>query len=365
LKAEYLIDLVRSYQGEMLSGSWSKDNRALAAKTVNCRVDLACSFQLWAVDKGLRSPFRIPKVRKTLTIDSPRSSGATATKVIQARKGKAREGKRRLGFPDQKVIGAWLQRVKEKCATEGLIAETILETAIRRAEAAAWRIDTLPLNPDEWIVVNQDRPLEHQSVLVTLLYGTKGADYGYDRGDKIGPEGKIHVPMPLALKLHEYRQKVRPKALTIALRKARSVREAEAMRRNIVQLFLQPKSGQRYTGQRIYDFWTAPDVECPRGWSPHLGRDFWACSLLWDHIATQQLLIEQATKTGADPSVLKILAIDVEGFIERSIKPQLRHVSRETTMIYLQWVSDRLHLNLNFAERYMEVIDEEIDEGEQ
>jgi len=63
--------------------------------------------------------------------------------------------------------------------------------------------------------------------------------------------------------------------------------------------------------------------------------------------------------------VLKILAIDVEGFIERSIKPQLRHVSRETTMIYLQWVSDRLHLNLNFAERYMEVIDEEIDEGEQ
>ena len=366
LKADYLVEIAQGYQGEMLSGSWSRDNRPLSAKTVNCRVELVCAYQLWAVDKGLRGPFRIPKVRKTFIKDSPRSSGGTTTVSVEGRRGKARESKRRLGLPDEKIIGAWLRRLYEKSATEGLIAETILETAIRRAEAAAWRVDTLPLNADDWAVVNQDRPLEHQSVLVTLRYGTKGTEYGHDHGDKIGPEGKIHVPMPLALKLHAYRQKMRPKALTIALRRAKNTREAEALRRDTVHLFLHPDTGQRYSGQQIYDFWTAPDIECPRGWHPHLGRDFWACSVLWKHVVAQQQLVEHVIKAGADPSVLKILAVDLEGFIERSIKPQLRHLSRDTSLLYLQWVSDRLNVNLNLTESYMKLIEEEaVDEDDE
>jgi hypothetical protein len=54
LKANYHIDLIQSYQGEMTSGSWSRDNVGLKGKTVNSRVDLACMFLLWAVDKGPR-----------------------------------------------------------------------------------------------------------------------------------------------------------------------------------------------------------------------------------------------------------------------------------------------------------------------
>lgn len=359
IHADYRIDLIQSYQGEMSAGSWSRDNAGLAAKTVNSRVEVACMFLQWAVDKGLREPFHIPKVRKSFAVDSRGSSGAQKIKIVEARRGKIREGKRRIGLPDEKDIGAWLTRVSEKCAVEGLIADLILETAVRRAEAAAWRFDTLPLNPDEWDVVNQDRPLKDQAVSVRLRYGTKGRGHGKVHGDKIGPEGDILLPMPMALKLHEYRQKVRPKALTIALRKAKNVREAEFLRNNAVHLFLNPVTGDRYTGQQIYDFWTRKSAQCPRGWSPHLARDFWACSTVWKHLEEQKGFLESVINNKLNPSVLKILALDIEGFIELTIQRQLRHVSSETTMIYLQWVSDRLGVNMNFHENYMQKLSEE------
>lgn len=359
LKADYRIDLIQGYQGEMSTGSWSRDNTGLAAKTVNSRVDVACMFLQWAVDKGLREPFHIPKVRKTFGIDSRESSGARMTKTVESRRGKIRESKRRLGFPDAKKIAAWLTLVREKCPVDGLIAELILETAIRRAEAAAWRIDTLPLDPDDWDVVNSDSPIEHQSVCVKLKYETKGHGYGFDHDDKIGPEGDILLPMPMALKLNEYRNKVRPKALTIRLRKAKNASEAKTMRDESVHLFLDPTTGERYTGYKIYDFWTSKSTHCPRGWSPHRGRDFWACSTLWKHLEEQKALVESIINNKLDPSVLKILALDIEGFIQLTIQRQLRHVSGETTMIYLQWVSDRLGVNMNFHENYMQQLSEE------
>lgn len=359
LKANYHIDLIQSYQGEMISGSWSRDNVGLKGKTVNARVDVACMFLLWAVDKGLREPFHIPKVRRTLVVDSSHSSGARTTKTVEGRRGKVRESKRRLGFPDEKEIGAWLTQVRETCPVEGLIAEHILETAVRRAEAAAWRVDTLPLDPGKWVVVNRNAPIENQAVVILLRYGTKGHGYGEDHGDKIGPEDNILLPMPMALKLHEYRQKVRPNALTIALRKATNAREAETLRKDAVHLFLNPANGERYTGQKIYDFWTRDNAGCPRGWSPHLARDFWACSVLWKHLTQQQALIDHAVKNQADPSVLKILTLDIMGFIQLTIRPQLRHVNLETTLLYVQWVSDRLGVNLNFHENYMQQVSEE------
>ncbi len=359
LKASYQIDLIQGYQGEMSAGSWSRDNVGLSAKTVNARVAVACMFLQWAVDKGIRDEFHVPKVRKTVALDNPASSGKLMTKSVEARRGKVRESKRRIGFPNEKEIAEWLTLVRDKCSVEGLIAELIIETAVRRAEAAAWRIDTLPLNPSNWNIVNADKPKDNQAVCVKLRFETKGPSHGEDHGDKIGPEGDILVPLPMAIKLHEYRQKVRPKALTIAMRKAKNINEAKSIRENSVHLFLSPKTGERYTGQKIYDFWTHKTVECPRGWSPHLARDFWACSILWRHLEEQKELIERASNKELNSSVLKILALDIEGFIQLTIQRQLRHVSRETSMIYLQWVSDRLGVNMNFHEIYIQALSED------
>ncbi len=362
LKADYKIDLIQHYQGEMLRGSWTRDNSGLKPKTINARVSVAADFLTWAADKGLREPFYIPKVIKSYIANSPNSSIGHLTKSIESRRGKVREDKRRLGFPLEKEIFIWLQRLYVHCPTRGLIAETILETAVRRAEAAAWRLDTLPLNPKEWRIVNSEKPIEHQAVLVELLFNTKGPEYGRDHGDKIGPRGIIRVPMLLALKLHEYREKVRPKALMLATRKAKTRTEAEKIRNESVHLFLDPRSGERYTGADIYECWRS--VERPRGWSPHLARDFWACSVLWRHIQEHKTLLEHALEKKVDESVLKTLQLQAESCIQLTIQPQLRHVSQETTMIYLQWLADRLGVDMNFHQNWVEQLSQEVDAEE-
>jgi len=356
LQLEY-VDLIQRYQGAMQAGTWSNSGEGLSANTVNTRVDVAVMFLKWATDKGLRDDFRVSTIKRTVALNRMHSSGTKSERSVESRKGKARVEKRRLGFPDEGDIGAWLCRLRARSATEGLIAETIIETAVRREEVACWRVDTLPIDPDEWDVVNVNRPLEHQSVLVELRYGTKGPKYGDDHGDKIGPEGTIHVPMPLALKLHEYREYVRPHALRTLLKKAKNGREAARIRASAVHLFLDAETGERYRGQQIYDFWTSPAVDCPKGWHPHLGRDFWSCTKLWRHLQERQDLIARVTRSDPSQSDLLLLKNDLLGYIELTIQPQLRHVSVGTTLMYLQWVSDRLNVNLNLVDRYNQTLE--------
>ena len=363
LKADYKIDLIQHYQGEMIKGSWSRDNVGLNPKTINARVGVAVDFLTWAADKGLRGQFHIPKVIRTYVVNKPASSVVHLAKSVESRRGKVRENKRRLGFPVEREIAGWLQRLFERCQTEGLIAETILETALRRSEAAAWRVDTLPLAPDEWRIVNPDKPVEHQAVLVEIVFNAKGPEYGQDHGDKIGPRGVIRVPMPLALKLHNYREKVRPKALVLATRKAKTRTGAEKIRQESVHLFLNPRNGERYTGASIYEFWRS--VARPRGWSPHLARDFWACSVLWRHLQEHKALLEQALKIGVNEAVLKTLQLQAESCIQLTIQPQLRHASQETTIIYLQWLSDRLGINMNFHQNWVEQLSNVDAEGQE
>lgn len=351
LETEYLA-LIQRYQGEMQNGTWSARGQALSAKTINHRIDVAVMFLTWASDKGHRSDIHIPFVKRSIKVGRAFSSGATSTKVVESRKGKLREGKRRFGFPDERVIGEWLQRVREKCATEGLMAELIMEAAIRREEAACWRVDTLPMNPDDWGINNDNKPPEDQSVLVTIRYGCKGHDFGFNHGDKIGPERSIHIPLSMAIKLHEYREKVRPHALKKLLKGARNGREAAALRESAVHMFLRPTDGARYTGQKIYDFWTSPAVDCPKGWHPHFGRDFWACTMLWRHLQEEKALIEQLTRSNPEKSLVDALLSKGLNFIQLVLTPQLGHASAETTMVYLQWVADRLMLNLNLMEKY-------------
>lgn len=361
LKADYKIDLVHHYQVEMHKGIWARDNAPLKPTTINARVGIAVEFLTWAADKGLREPFEISKsVRSYKTAGQMDPSGFSG-KVVQGRKGKIRENKRRLGFPPENQIFAWLQRIYLRCPTEGLMAETMLETAIRRAEMAAWRVDTLPLDPTKWKIANPEKSLQHQAVLVELMFNTKGAEYGRDFGDKIGPRGIIRVPMLLAMKLHEYRERVRPKALALALRKAKSHKEAEKIRNDSVHLFLNSKNGNRYTGSGIYEFWRS--VERPQGWSPHLARDFWACSVLWKTIQDHRKLLERCLEKNINISLLGPLTQQAESCIQLIIQPQLRHASQDTTMIYLQWLSDKLAVNTNFHVNWVEKLSQEKDLG--
>lgn len=347
VESDYTSTLIGRYQEEMLSGIWSAENRPLGPVTVNIRVQVALWYQMWAADKGLREPFVIPTVTRTYVAGSHCKSKGHEIKLVHSRKGKVKENKRMLAFPTQEQIQAWLKQVYERHTvgkTEGLIAELILNTAIRREEAACWRLDTLPLDPKDWQIKNADEPEDYQSVLVTLRYGTKGKEYGIDEyGDKIGPPGTIEVPIWIARRIHEYRNTDRPLALKLLLKKGKTI---EAQRRTVsqaVHLFLNPITGKRYSGDQIYRFWKL--ASGPAHWSPHMGRDWWACRYLEERMKQHAELIQKILKTPNinhhHPLVLALRGT-AQSVIQLEIRPQLRHASSNTTEIYLQWLFSKL-----------------------
>jgi integrase len=334
--------LINRYQREMLEGKWSVDKRKLKPQTVNARVQIALEYQLWAADNKLREPFIVPTVTKTYKAGSYKSSRSHLGKSVESRVGKVKVNKRTLSMPTPEQIDDWLVRVKEQPVvgpTEGLIAELILYTAIRREEAACWRVDTIPLDPKDWAIINPQAPEEDQKIKVNIQYGCKGRELGRDHGDKIGPDGDIDMPLWLARRIDRYRDKERFLALKNKLKTVKSLPAQKRLKEETVHLFLHPLTGDRYTADQIYGFWSRR-VKGPPHWSPHLGRDWWACSLLEQRMEAHKDLLTAVLKNpklDTEHPLLLALRDTVMTVIQLEIQPQLRHASSDTTEIYLQW----------------------------
>jgi integrase len=348
MRCEYSTVLIPRYQREMLTGIWSASGKPLKPSTVNARVGAALEYQMWGADKGLRDPVSVPTTTTTYRAPSYRNSRSHETKTVEARQGKVRVSPSELAFPAAGQIEAWRKAIHgqpTRGSTEGLLVDLILDTAIRREEAACWRVDTLPLLRSDWRVINPGEPPEHQAVLITLRYGTKGKEYGRDHGDKIGPEGNIHVPLQIAERIDQYREKIRPKALAVAVREGKSVSAQRRIREESVHLFLNPRTGKRYTGKQIYSLWTA--AEAPSHWSPHMGRHWWACMHLERRMQGQAELMAKVLAmpglTHSSPMLLSLADTTVQ-VIQLEITPQLRHASSQTTETYLEWWFNRNRL---------------------
>ncbi|HEX6881131.1 MAG TPA: hypothetical protein VF135_12250, partial [Terriglobales bacterium] len=253
----------------------------------------------------------------------------------------------------------WRKRIHQRPIhgeTEGLIVDLILNTAIRREEAACWRVDTLPLDPKGWEIANADQPEEFQNVLVKLKYGTKGREYGIDAyGDKIGPEGTIHVPLWMARRIHAYRNKQRLLALKPLVKKGRTLERQRQILQQAVHLFVHRDTGERYTGDQIYKLWTR--AEGPKHWSPHMGRDWWACRYLEERMKQHADLIQKILKipnVSLEHPMLLALKDTAQTVIQLEIQPQLRHANTGTTEIYLRWLFAKLRIPLTMTRQWVE-----------
>jgi hypothetical protein len=342
---EYRRDLISRYQTEMLNGQWSDFGRALAETTSNRRVDAACDYLTWMADKGRRPEFNIPTIVRNVPVRGATRSSSSTTRKIEVRADRAREPDVRLTMPKDEDVGDWLARLEaHRGETIALMAELVLLTAVRREEAVCWRVDTLPLDPRDWRLTNPHAPHEEQAVIVSIRFGCKGATSGYDHGDKIGPAGEIRVPLALAEKLHAYRNKTRLRILRSLARRGGTLEE-QARASKAVHLFLDEKTGARFLGQAFYDAWTS--VSFPmRGWSPHKGRHWWACTKLWTEMCRHEHLL----KSGLDVphALLESSAMSV---IRLQIQPQLRHCSEDMTWTYLRWIADLLDFNVSIPRR--------------
>lgn len=359
MTCDYTTVLIGRYQQEMLKGIWSLHGEPLAAQTVNARVDVALEFQMWCSDKGYREPFLIPTVTRSYTAGSHTNSKSHEAKTVEARKGKVKANKHNLVFPTDDEIRLWRKRVYDQPVvgtTHGLMVDHILETGIRREELACWRRDTLPLDPQDWKIVNPKQPEELQQVSLTIEKGTKGREFYIDEyGDKIGPQGNILLPLSLCHRIDDYRNKERLLALKNVTRGVRDRAKARQLADQSVHLYLHPTTGKRYIGDQIYQLWTK--VERPEHWSPHLGRDWWACQYLWKKMREHSALLKQLnglTNPDADHPLLRALKDTVLNVIRMEIQPQLRHASSATTEIYLQWLFNQLRVPLNLTRLWHE-----------
>lgn len=354
MTCDYTSVLLARYQNEMLKGIWSQSGQPLSAKTVNVRVGLALEFQMWCADKGYREPFLIPTITRTYYAGSHTNSRSHEAKTIKVRKGKVKANKHTLTFPTDDEIKFWRKRVYDQPVlgpTQGLMVDHILETGIRREELSCWRVDTLPLNQNDWMVINPHQPEEQQQVAVTFNHGNKGREFYTDEaGDKIGPQGTIQIPLHLCKRIDHYRKTERMYALKHITRGVRNLAKARQLVSETVHLYLNPKTGKRYTGDQIYRFWV--EAEGPAHWSPQLGRDWWACQYLWQKMIEHAALIKQVqglNTLDAEHPLLRALKDTTMQVIQYDIQPQLRHASSATTGIYLQWLFNQLRVPLDLT----------------
>lgn len=320
---------IARYQGEMLSGAWSRSGNELAGATVNVRVDVAVQFMRWMADVGERDRFDV--LTKEITRSYGRhDSSRRSTKTAVVREGRLKQKPRVLTLPTRPQVVEWLKKGKELHGTAfALMAQTILRTGIRRAEALCLRVDSLPSDPSDWEVVNPTQPPHLQEVAIKLEWGCKGETLWTcpETGDERKAGRTIRVPRTLALEWCGYRQKDRVKAVAKRLAGLKG-KQREDVAASLVHLFLRDDNGQRWLGKAFYDDWGSLPREFPGKWHPHTGRHWWACMTLWDEV--QRLNAEGCSKEN-------LLSI-----IRTRIQPQLGHTSEETTMLYLQWVINQL-----------------------
>lgn len=332
----YVTHIFGKYQKEMLEGSWSETGRGLSGTTVDLRVRQACEFLTWLADKGRRETFQIPSAEKTVHTGSATNSVGHLGKKILVRPGKVRPETSTLNMPTDNEVRHWLGRIAAKFGpTRELMCETILLTAMRREEVVSLRVDTLPESRKDWHVVNPLAPPQQQQVQIALRYGTKGTSYGIDYGGKIGPSRKILIPLTLALRWDEYRRTTRNKAFSQWMSGVKgAARRAHAQRS--VHLFLRESDGARFKGAELYDTWTG--VPRPTSnWSPHQGRHWWACTVLWRELKKHERIVALDSET-----VTALLESTAMSIIRLQIQPQLGHMQDSTTMIYLRWAIDML-----------------------
>ena len=341
LKADYTTHVHGRYQSELQNGSWSRDGKGLSPATVNLYVDTACDYLRWLAAKGIRSTFSIPSITRTISTGSATSSTAHRLKTIESRSGKVRQSPRKLRIPNDQEVRRWLQTVYErKGKTSGLMCESVLMTAVRREELCCFRVDTLPADPVKWHVANPTAEYEHQIVNVTIRYGVKGPSYGSESGDKIGPEKIIGMPMHLAQKLHRYRTIDRPKLLAKWISGIRGAAAQARRREESVHMFLNG-TGQRVKATQFFRAWKNGDMPFDE-WSPHLGRHWWACSVLWREIKAH----EQFNHTSGAAAAGALLAAVGKDIIRLTIQPQLGHINESITFVYLQWLADMIGVAL-------------------
>lgn len=334
---QFVEDILLGYQSELQNGKWSVSGTPLKPRTINSRVGVACDYLEWAADKGYRNAFKVGVHPVQVSIASGTQTSISPVVEKLVRDGTVRIDPSFLRMPRDDEVKRWLRSVLTRMGyVKCLMCRLIIASAIRREECVQWQLDTIPLNPMEWDVTGE-------TISIEIYYGTKGSKFPLGNGLSIGPRRMILIPLKLAEEIHEYRslKRVQLQAKFVKAGKTPSARKhrKDSASRN---LFLSEHTGRPISAQMLYLAWTDVPGLPYKGFSPHIGRHYWACKKLILRCApvlgvnTLNAAGQQTSESSIKPSVEDVIALE--------IKPQLGHISVQTSQAYLVWMQRLLHL---------------------
>jgi hypothetical protein len=338
----YWKDILHGYQKRMLERKWPLTENGVGGSTPESRVQQACDYLSWMAEKGLREPFQIPY--ETISVDSwqyHREKRNASPNEVEARIGRLKKPETVLTIPPDEEVRSWLNGIRrEHPKVYELMCKSVPLTALRREEVVCLRRDTLPENQEHWRTPNKFAPEAHRVVLIEVSFGCKGPDLlAVDRhGDKIGKSRTIQIPLSLAKEWHEYRGGARKDAVKIRIARAKESGQIVS-EEDCVHLFLDPDTGRKIKGKKLWKIWTS--VDRPLGWHIRAGRHWWACSKLWRAISKWLGSTDTEFATG------DLIERESLSVIDLVIRPQLGHVSKETTLMYLRWVQNMVSIPLS------------------
>lgn len=305
-QAEYQRHLLQGYQRDMQVGRWSAHGQGLASSTINQRISAACHFLNWAGSNAYREPFEQARIHIRPLRGKVRSD--------TVRLGAVRQDPRDLRLPSAQEVAFWLKQVQARFGrTKALLCQTVIETAVRREEAVEWRMSYLPADTAQWNT-------RGNYAVVRLVHGTK---YGVTRN--------IRVRLAFADELHRYQLRGRLRARAEWIE--RNPDEAPPSR-----LFLSEQLGIPISYQAFYEAWVGVPALPYKGWSPHAGRHYWACTTLLEHLTIQAQRAQLVLKQMPDAWVHEVGRTAIQTIIQ----PQLGHASDETTDRYLRWIHESI-----------------------
>lgn len=310
-------ETLSTYDLDMSQGRWSAAGNPLSASTINRRVDRAVEFMTWAADRSLRPPLNTVTTLTTRRL-SPRS-GEIRQVQLEGRSNRHRLNPKRLRLPRKEEIEIWLEDVRRRSSpTHALMCEAILETGMRLEETAHLR---------DWQLPDIGGVAPGRPARMEVCFGTKGGRRTGDASLK-GKSRYLRFEPSFLRKLINYRDLRRKEAVRNAKCKGRAASD---------RLFLSEKTGRPINPASLYLAWGSSKYLPFEGFSPHLGRHFFACTTLM-RLVERELAIS-GTATAASP------AASIEAartLVSTYIRPVLGHVSASTTDLYLDWLADEL-----------------------
>ena len=314
--------------------------------TIHSYISEACLYLTWlgkvpvgSDGRPIRPAFE-PILREYENQRAPGSKAGRSHDLRSALAGVKQPYRRPIVLPSDPAVALWLKRMLVRSEVKALMALVIMDSGMRISEANQMLLDDLP-ERSQWMPVGG-------RVHFRINRGVKGAKL--KPTSTVAVRGReVSLSLDVANKVDAYRRGPRELQVRRWIRSANTTSlQAARVAKKPQRIWLSEFTNEPFTNVTFRDIWTdewkivrdqMPGE--PRGWTPHSGRHWFAVDALTSVAAAQH----EATKQGF-PNLTWLEGV-MRNQIDLLLRPQMGHLSEETTRLYLRAAQRKLEERLN------------------